>query len=489
MTLSIFNFLLKKVAHVAVLLMVCMAQIASGTVYIVNSTADSGAGSLRDAITQVNLSTYDTINFAIPTSDSGYNPVTKTWTIQPATELPFIISPVTIDGYTQPGSSVNTLVQGDNAVLTIVLNGANVVSDGYITGNGLHFLAGSDASIVRGLVINQWALNGILIDGANGTIDGISIVGNFIGTDASGTVPVSTRTGVGISGIVNPITNTQVGTAAVNDRNIFGGSFGYMIFDSYSVRGACISSTLNNGTLIANNYIGTDKSGIVALGLTETGITFFGENTDAISSSIIGGSTPAQLNLISGCTLYGVNFTSNAPATFISGPGCVQCYIQGNNIGTDITGTFAIGNGNAGITLNSNATSNSIISNLISGNGVGIRLGQLALSGSNNNLVQGNHIGTDSTGTHAIPNIRYGIIINDYQNFIDGTSVAQANIISGNGEGGILIYGTSGNVVVENYIGTDISGTKPLANDGNGIQLGIYGTSFCAALGNIIGGY
>ena len=68
---------------------------------------------------------------------------------------------MTIDGYTQPGSSVNTLAQGDNAVLTIVLNGSNyTVGDGLATGNGLHFapLANTsvDNSVVRGLVINQW---------------------------------------------------------------------------------------------------------------------------------------------------------------------------------------------------------------------------------------------------------------------------------------------------------------------------------------------
>ena len=78
---------------------------------------------------------------------------------------------MTINGYSQPGSSVNTLTQGDNAVLTIILQWIlNVTSDGYTVGNGLHFLAGSDASLVKGLVINRWGLNGILLDGTNGTI-------------------------------------------------------------------------------------------------------------------------------------------------------------------------------------------------------------------------------------------------------------------------------------------------------------------------------
>src|SRR3954447_15983623 len=83
--------------------------------YPVTNTNDSGAGSLRQAIIDANgHSGPDNISFNIP--GSGVR------TIAPVTELPAITSPVTIDGYTQTGSTANTLANGDNAVLLIELN-------------------------------------------------------------------------------------------------------------------------------------------------------------------------------------------------------------------------------------------------------------------------------------------------------------------------------------------------------------------------------
>ena len=88
------------------------------------NTNDSGPGSLRQAILDANAATGpQTITFDIPNTDPGFNAATGTWTIIPASALPQITNAVTIDGYSQPGSSVNTLAQGDNAVLKIVLDG------------------------------------------------------------------------------------------------------------------------------------------------------------------------------------------------------------------------------------------------------------------------------------------------------------------------------------------------------------------------------
>jgi hypothetical protein len=472
-------------AFIWTLLLVSIAQVGYCLTYTVTSTADSGGGTLRFGITQVNAGLYDTIDFNIPTSDGGYNPAKNTWSIAPATELPPITKPVTINGYSQPGSSVNTLTQGDNAVLTIILNGLNVTSDGYTVGNGLHFLAGSDASLVKGLVINRWGLNGILLDGTNGTINGIQIVGNFIGIDSTGTKPIPTRTGVGISGAVNAVTNTLVGTVNVADRNIFGGSFGYMIFDSYVIRGACICSCYNSGTTIVNNYIGTDPTGTVATGISQCGIVFTVE-----TDSTIGGATAATLNLISGQTIYGISLTSVVP--IIPGAldtlgGCTDCLIQGNYLGTNISGTKALANDNAAIAIDSYATGNSVSGNLISGNGVGIRLGQFDMPGSLSNTVTGNYIGTDATGSYALGNTNFGIIVNDSKNTIGGTTPAEANLISGNGKGGIHVYGTVGVVVSNNLIGTDVTGKLPIPNRGDGVELGAYGPPSCAAVNSTIG--
>ena len=69
--------------------------------YLVISTADTGAGSLRDAITTVNAGNAFSIAFDIPTSDPNYNSVAGTWTIAPASPLPGITSKVLIDGTEQ----------------------------------------------------------------------------------------------------------------------------------------------------------------------------------------------------------------------------------------------------------------------------------------------------------------------------------------------------------------------------------------------------
>src|SRR5262245_22671232 len=123
--------------------------------WTVTTTADNGSnasptpGSLRQAILKADNmgAASDKIVFAIPTTDPGYNPTTGAFTIQPPTALPNVSTPVTIDGYTQPGAAVNTAAAFDNAQLKIVLNGA------FLSGseNGLKITAG--ATTVRGLVI------------------------------------------------------------------------------------------------------------------------------------------------------------------------------------------------------------------------------------------------------------------------------------------------------------------------------------------------
>jgi hypothetical protein len=65
------------------------------------------------------------IDFSIPTTDSGYNPVTNVWTIAVQSALPTIsTNAAIINGYSQAGASQNTLSQADNTALTIAINGA-----------------------------------------------------------------------------------------------------------------------------------------------------------------------------------------------------------------------------------------------------------------------------------------------------------------------------------------------------------------------------
>ncbi len=489
----------------ALLLLCSIAAPLSAAMFTVITTADNGdnispiPGSLRAAIISSNSTVGpNTITF-------NFGTALPPFVIQPTTnELPPISNTVTIDGYlgSPGGATPNGRLQGDNAMLTVVINGSKyTVGDGQFTGNGLHFVAGSDGSVVKGLVINEWLLNGILIDGSNGPINGIQIVGNFIGTNVSGNAVDANRTGIGlsalnVSGALNPITNTVIGTANPADRNILAGSFGYCIFDAYSVRGACVCSYANSGTLIQNNYIGTDTSGSIALGNSHCGVMFLQE-----TASTIGGTSDNQRNIISGHSIYGINLTSLFLTLYVYQPGNTLCVIQGNYIGTDVTGTVALGNSNAGLELDSSSTNNTIggsvagAGNLISGNGngpipgsgFGIYLGQFSIPGSIHNLVQGNKIGTDVSGSKALPNTGFGIVVNDNQNTIGGSTMLERNIISGNGGGGILMYGANADIVTGNLIGTDFTGINKIPNGGNGIQLGTNGTIFCEAINNTVG--
>lgn len=104
-------------------------------------------------------------------------------------------------------------------------------------------------------------------------------------------------------------------------------------------------------------------------------------------------------------------------------------------------------------------------------------------SGANGNVIEGNYIGTDHTGTAGQPNGECGIFIKSSNNRIGGTTPDARNVISCNGYQGIEIWGSaaSGNQVLGNFIGTDAYGTSYLPNNGNGV-------SIIRAPDNLVGG-
>ena len=166
--------------------------------------------------------------------------------------------------------------------------------------------------------------------------------------------------------------------------------------------------------------------------------------------------------------------------------------IEGNFIGTDVTGTADLGNGSTGVRIRS---ANNMIGgmtpsarNVISGNNDGV---SMWFSGATGNVVQGNYIGTDLTGTVDLGNSFEGVEIFADGNTIGGKSAATRNVISGNNSSGVGISSVAGNNVVQgNYIGTDASGTSSL---GNGTGVSIFGPNntiggTAAAARNIISG-
>ena len=214
------------------------------------TTADSGAGSLRQAILDSNASVgvLDTIAFNI--NGGGVQ------TIAPLTQLPDITDPVIIDGTTQPGFAGKPLIE---------LSGAGITTGG---AEGLRILAGG--STVRGLVINRFPQTAGVID----TGDGIELVskggnviqGNYLGTDVSGAVAEGNASdGVFIE---NSPGNTIGGTTAAQ-RNIIAGQANSNGFSKGVEIYQDTSPTSNaSGNLVEGNYIGTDVTGTKALANT-----------------------------------------------------------------------------------------------------------------------------------------------------------------------------------------------------------------------------
>ena len=136
----------------------------------------------------------------------------------------------------------------------------------------------------------------------------------------------------------------------------------------------------------------------------------------------------------------------------IAGAGSSNNVIQGNFIGTDVSGTADLDNGRQGVLISGAAANNTVggtiaaaARNVISGNDIdGV---QIANAGSSNNLIQGNFIGTDVSGTADLGNGRVGVLISAEatNNTVGGTSDAARNVISGNEDIGIQIanVGTS----------------------------------------------
>ncbi len=277
------------------------------SIFTVTSTADSGAGSLRQAITSANgAAGLDTIAFNVSGAGCDGSGVC---TITPASALPYITSPVLIDGYTQAGASVNTIAEGAlNTVLKIVLSGTGIPGV-----QALVIATGGDGSTIRGLVLNGGFDYTIEAYFSNNNV----VTGCFVGTNAAGTADV--QNGRGIE--VQYSSTFRVGGPLPADRNLISGNWVY---------GVGIQLTSN--ATIEGNLIGTDVSGTVPLRVANTGI-FGGANSPGlvIRGNVVGGQT--QIGMTVGTandTVYGA-------------------VVQGNWIGTDVTGTVDLGNPFAGV--------------------------------------------------------------------------------------------------------------------------------------------
>ena len=415
---------------------------AGNVVFTVVNTDDSGAGSLRQAILDANaLGASSLIHFAIP--GAGVH------TIMPATALPMLTQPVSLNGYTQPGALENTLSDGNDAMLLIELDGTNLPPGSVLD-------IGSSGTTIRGLVINSSASGAAISLGGGG---GHVIAGNFIGTNVAGDAVLPNGNGIFVfSG------NNLIGGDFPAARNLISGN----LQSGIDMAGPA------DDNAIRGNFIGTDRTGTAALGNGRAGVALFGT-----SASVIGGPTPGERNVISG-NLFGIE---SAGGSYV---------IQGNFIGTDVTGTAAVPNTGPGIALGGDDHTVGGVApgagNLIAGNGGD----GISVQGGSNNVIQGNRIGIDVTGTAPLPNFFYGIGLRfgfqiPIDNLIGGTSAVAANVIAFNNLGGIAVSNAQGTTIRFNRIfrnranlgsqglGIDLNNDGVTANDDGDADVGANG--------------
>src|SRR5215213_3864211 len=389
---------------------------------VVTNANNDGIGSLREAITVANATVGpDTITFNIP--GAGVR------VINLLLPLPEITEAVVIDATTQPGYAGTPIVE---------LDGANAPFE-----NGLVITAGN--STVRGLAIGGFDLSGIVLRSCNNNV----IQNNYIGTDATGTQRRQNNTGI----LLSNSSNNVIGDTSAAARNVISGN----------VNGIEISGA---GNVIQGNFIGTNATGTAAMRNHDRGVTI--SSNSLFTNNLIGGTLPGAGNLISG----------NSFGIFIQAPGTI---IQGNLVGTDVTGTSKIEN-ESGISVEA---PNTLIGgltpaarNVISGNSRGV-----VISGEGSK-VQGNFIGTDITSTVALGNTFDGVVAGNGV-LIGGTVSGARNVIAGNEGSNIsldLNNSGPGVIVQGNYIGTDVTGSRAVSSfpSGSGIQI--------SSSNNLIGG-
>jgi hypothetical protein len=280
------------------------AAVSPAATFTVTTTADSGAGSLRQAIINANNAAgADTIEFDIP--GAGVH------TIVLGSALPVVSDALTIDGYTQDEAAPNTaaLADGTNAVLTVEVSGAAVGAEPCLTW-------AASGGRVQGLVMNRCPIGTIHATGS------VTITGNFLGTTPEGGPLLDgspqNRAIYALGAQSEPLTtDVVVGGPNPEDRNLISGHTAVGL--SEGVRGQFYTRLKIQG-----NLIGVDRAATYTIA---NGVGIF---LGATPPAEIGGSGLNEGNVIGGSLSSGVF-------------GSVQLF-QGNFVGTNAAETAALGN-------------------------------------------------------------------------------------------------------------------------------------------------
>jgi CSLREA domain-containing protein len=334
------------------------------------------------------------------------------------------------------GSEASVLIDGGKQTFEcVVIDSSENIIRGIQIQNclvGVMIQPGAQGNVIGGPAAGEGNVisandQGIVIGGAGA--DNNVVKGNLIGVDASGGEALANRNGVDIQ---REALGNIIGGSEPGDRNIISGNRGVGV----TIRG--------RANVVKGNYIGTDSTGTAAIPNGMEGIWIAPGGED----NIVGGSTAAERNVISGNDLFAVG---------ISGPDISGNVVKGNYLGVDATGATALRN-TYGLVLSDGPQDNVIggdapgEGNVISGNGTGMLIRGPDTSG---NVIAGNYIGTDDSGSQELPNGRgIWIVKGAHANRIGGTEPGEGNLISGNYLAGVNVDGPAcvGNTIRGNSI-------------------------------------
>lgn len=327
-------------------------------------------------------------------------------------------------------------------------------------------LAGEGGHTIRGLIITGGSTGISILSHGN------TIVGNIIGLDRNGAVDGSSSAGMSIVG-----SNNQIGGLSPVDRNVISGN-------QAAIRIQSSGELASNNNVITGNFFGTDATGATIdpddvadsgdeLGNVEGIVILSGDGT------VIGGGSEGAGNVFAGHERAAIDL--NGP--FGDGESIQNTLIEGNFIGTDSTGSVALGNEGRGVEISA-AVQTTIRNNVIAASFSGVHLG----SNVSDTIVVGNKIGTDATGLITDPdgfpgtgdefgNAEFGVLMRPFfagttntGNRVGGPQTEDRNIISGNTVGIRLFDGADNQIIEGNFIGVGSDGSTPLPN-GKGVEI------------------
>lgn len=316
------------------LLALLTVKAAQAATFTVDTTSDAALStctaapldcSLRGAISAANLTpASDQILFELPPSDPGFQAATQHWLFSIGNvALPVIEAPLLIDGYSQAGATANTnspAQGGLNGVLKIEIRGTSGVANQQ---NGLDIslnFFSQGPSTFRGLVISRFNSQIQLSGSAAHRVEGC-----YLGTDISGlNAAVLGNNNLGNGVRVQGPGPYVIGGVLPAARNLISGMSNGVVFQTGS-----------DGIRIQGNLIGTDANGTLPLGNVVDAIS----SSSPLTNALIGGTDPAARNVISASRFGALRMFAGSANDFNG------TLIQGNFIGTDVTGTKPMGNG------------------------------------------------------------------------------------------------------------------------------------------------